>query len=137
MPGGGTMTKLTFTGGPELERALRELGGQIAGRLGTNAVRAGGRVIVAEARRRVPVKSGALRKSIRVFSRTKRSGSTVEATAGTDLYYGKFVEHGTALVAARAFLRPAVDEGGQAAIDAIGDNLRVGIEREAAKLGRK
>jgi hypothetical protein len=40
--------KLTMTGGPELERALRELGGQVAGRLGQNAVNAGARAIAAD-----------------------------------------------------------------------------------------
>jgi hypothetical protein len=31
------MKALTFTGGKQLERALKELGGKIAGRLGQNA----------------------------------------------------------------------------------------------------
>jgi hypothetical protein len=48
------MASLKMTGDPELERALRELGGQVAGRLGQNAVSAGARVIAADARRRVP-----------------------------------------------------------------------------------
>jgi hypothetical protein len=42
---------LKFAGGPQLERVLREFGSQIAGPLGENAVRAGARVILAEANR--------------------------------------------------------------------------------------
>jgi hypothetical protein len=43
--------RLTLSGGKELEAALRELGTSIAGRLGNNAVRAGARVIAADAAR--------------------------------------------------------------------------------------
>src|SRR5918994_399273 len=43
-PGSGT-AEINFHGGKELERALKELGGNIAGLLGGNAARAGARVI--------------------------------------------------------------------------------------------
>jgi hypothetical protein len=44
---------MTFSGGKELEAFLKDLGGQISGRLGQNAVNAGARVIAAKARLRV------------------------------------------------------------------------------------
>lgn len=133
------MAELKLTGGPELERALRELGGKIASRLGSNAVRAGARVVAAEARARVPKRSGDLKRSIRIFTDPKdRRGSARTAYAGTRLFYGWFVEFGTAHSSARPFLRPALDEAGQAAVNKMVENLGRGIERETLKYkGRK
>jgi hypothetical protein len=46
--------RLTFSGGKELEAALRDLGGKIAGRLG-DVTRAGARVIARSPRDRLAV----------------------------------------------------------------------------------
>lgn len=130
------MANLKISGGPELEAALRELGNKIAGRLGINAVRAGARVIAATARAKVPVRTGRLKKSLRIFDDRELSrlrGSERAAYAGTREPYGHLVEFGTAHSAAKPFLRPALDEAGQAAIDRMTDNLASGIERETAK----
>jgi hypothetical protein len=59
--------KITFTGGKAIEARLRELGSAVAGRLGVNATKAGARVIAAEARTRLPVRTGRLKKSIRIL----------------------------------------------------------------------
>lgn len=127
-------TKLTLTGGPELDAALHELGGKIAGRLGTNAVRAGARVIANVAKARAPRGTGALKKSIRMFDeRDDRFGTTRTAYAGTRLFYGYWVEFGTAHSPARSFLRSASDEAAQDALNKLVDNLGSGIERETAK----
>jgi HK97 gp10 family phage protein len=111
-------TEIKMTGGPELERALRELGGNIAGRLGGNAVRAGARVIANEAKQRVPVRTG---------------GTVRQAWVGTRLFYSWFVEFGTSKQPPQPFLRPARDEGAQKAVDKIVENLSAGIERETQK----
>jgi Bacteriophage HK97-gp10, putative tail-component len=57
---------LKATGGAELEAALRELGGAVAGRLGNNATKAAARLVAAEVRRKVSVRTGTLRQSIKV-----------------------------------------------------------------------
>lgn len=124
---------LKMFGGPELERALKELGGQIAGRLGENAVRAGARVIATEARARAPVNTGKLKRSIRAFQDTERRGGERTAYAGSRLFYARFIEFGTRFIAARSFLRDALDTAGQKAVDKMVENLRGGIERETAK----
>ncbi|HKX36646.1 MAG TPA: HK97-gp10 family putative phage morphogenesis protein [Rhizorhapis sp.] len=130
------MANVKISGGPELEAALTELGGKIAGRLGTNAVRAGARVIAAAARQKVPVRTGRLKKSIRIFDDRELSlakGSERAAYAGTREPYAHLVEFGTAHSAAKPFLRPALDESAQDALDKLTDNLAGGIERETAK----
>lgn len=126
--------RLTFSGGPALEAALRELGGKIAGRLGSNATRAGARVIVNQAKARVPVDTGALKRSIRTFTDPAgRGGSTRTAYAGSRARHAHLVEFGTRFMPARSFLRSALDEAGQAAVDKMAENLGKGIIRETAK----
>ena len=128
--------EIKFTGGPELERALLDLGHAIAGRLGVNAVRAGARVIAASARRKVPVRTGALKASIRIFDDrelNREQGNQRAAGAGSRLFYAPLVEFGTAHMAAQPFLRPAMDESAREAVDKMRDNLANGIERETAK----
>lgn len=126
---------LKITGASALNAALLELSTDVAGRLGENSVRAGARVIAAEARQRVPVETGELKKSIRMFSERNRKAGERTAYAGTRLFYGRFVEFGTVHQSAKPFLRPALDEGGQRAVDKMTDNLSAGINRVAVKHG--
>ena len=130
------MATLKMTGGPTLERALRELGGQIAGRLGQNSVNAGARVIAAGAKRRAPKRTGRYAKTIRTFTdpaERRSGGSTRSAYAGTRDPLGHLLEFGTVHMAARAHFRPALDEDAQEAVDKLADNLGKGITRETAK----
>lgn len=127
---------VNFTGGRELERALRGLGNEVAGRLGLNATRAGARVIANSAKRRVPVVTGALRDSIRTFDDVKENragGRERTVFIGSRLFYGYWVEFGTAHSPARSFLRAARDNQANEAVDRLAQNLGNGIEREAAK----
>jgi HK97 gp10 family phage protein len=126
---------LKFSGGPELERALRELGNEVAGRLGLNAVRAGARVIAADAKRHAPRRTGEYAKSIRTFDDrqlNRLKGRERTAYAGTRDFRGVFLEFGTVKMAARPHFRPAIDSP-QQAIDKMKENLGRGIERETAK----
>lgn len=127
------------------------------------ALRASGRVVRDIARARVPVKSGALRKSIRVTVRIDRFTGNPRARviAGRrvkkdDPYYALFVERGTKAheirpkgkkslfiaglfaeqvnhpgARARPYLEPALDQGAQAAIEA----MRVALAAEIEAMG--
>jgi HK97 gp10 family phage protein len=127
--------KLTFSGGPELEAALRDLGEKVAGRLGENAVRAGIRTIATRARQngRWVDRTGTLRASIKVLRQIDRGVGTRTAYAGSSDFRSRFFEFGTRFMAARPFLRPAIDQGAQEAIDKLATNLSAGIERELAR----
>jgi HK97 gp10 family phage protein len=127
--------KLSFTGGPELEAALKDLGSQVAGRLGENAVKAAARVVAARARQTTAFfdVTGTLRRSIRVLRDVDRVSGSRVAYAGTTVFYGRLIELGTSKMPARPFLRPALDESGQDAVNAMGANLSAGIDREIAK----
>ena len=128
-----------ITGAREMSRVLSKLPPKIGGRVLANAVRAGARVIAKEAKARVPVRTGALKKSIAVRKATGRRASRT----GVRVHVGflkpvsrraHLTEFGTAHSAAQPFLRPAFDSRAPAALAKIGQILGRGIERAATKL---
>lgn len=70
------------------------------------ALRAGALVIQNGAKRRVPVLTGNLRRSI---TNGPLAGQTAVAV-GTNVEYAPHVEYGTVKMAAQPYLRPAMDE---------------------------
>lgn len=125
--------KLTFTGGRELEKTLKDLGGKIASRLGDNAVRAGVRVVQKAAKSNAPVETGRLRNSLKVKAPRNKSSGVAVAEVVTGVFYAHMLEYGTVKMSPKPFMRPALDESAQAAIDKMADNLRTGIDRELKK----
>jgi HK97 gp10 family phage protein len=69
----------------------------------TRAVQESGKQLQQAAQAAAPVRTGALRGSIKV------TGSGLTATVGTDLRYAPYVEFGTGKMAPEPFLNPAVD----------------------------
>lgn len=67
----------------------------------------GGNIIEAEAKRRVPVRSEALKKSIG----TNLRPDSLQVAVGAGIYYAKFVEFGTGDTPAQPFLFPAFRRG--------------------------
>lgn len=130
--------RLTFSGGPALEAALKDLGSQVSGQLGENAVRAGVRVIVNRARRTSAFfdDSGETRRSFRVFRQIDRGSGFRTAYAGSSYFVARLLEFGTSKMAARPSLRPAADAGAQEALDKLAANLSAGIDRQLAKRRR-
>lgn len=62
-----------------------------------------------DARRRAPVETGALRKSITVTSTRDRQTKNRIARVVVGAFYGRFIELGTEDQPPRPFLRPAAD----------------------------
>lgn len=147
-----------ITGAKELEKALLLLSRGAARKAGRTAVRKAAKPILDAAKANVPVRSGRLKKSLQIkFKRQGRGGdaSLMEAevrvrpgprrqnkSGGTvpgsqPNVYGAFVEFGTVHNRPQPFMRPAWEaEGGQSAIDRMGEELGKAIEVEAAKLGK-
>lgn len=88
------MLEVKIKGFAELDKALRELPDKIERNIVRSALRAGAKVIEAEAKAQAPVKDGDLRDSIRSSVRLRR-GVPV-ATIKTDLWRARFIEFGTA-----------------------------------------
>jgi HK97 gp10 family phage protein len=77
----------------ELADFMHQLPDKLQKNVMRGALRAGAKVIEAQAIANVPVDKGDLKKSIRVSTRSRRGEIT--ASVKTDLYYAKFVEFGT------------------------------------------
>lgn len=148
----------------ELHKALQELPATIERNVLRGGLRAGGAVIADEARRLVPVDSGAVRDSIRVSMRVRSKAGWVNANvkAGNKAaWYARLLEFGTARhvikpknsrslflrglfvkgvehpgARARPFMRPAFDGKARAAIDAMADYIRARLPRELKKIAK-
>jgi HK97 gp10 family phage protein len=146
----------------ELNRALRELPQRIANRGLRTAVYAGAKVIRDEARHRAPkaaqslgtkqpsagtLKRSVIMKHIRELSGGGRQTFYVLVRQGKkyrnqgkrgnlsqDAWYWRFVEFGTRKMAARPFLRPALESRRREAVEAIKGRLAQRIEIEAKAL---
>lgn len=124
----------------ELTRALQELPAKLEKNILRGALRASSKPISDDAKARVPVLqipdgrriAGALKKSIRSRSVNFKKGMlTGGVTAGgsdrnkkADTFYARFIEFGTAKMAARPFLRPAIAHGTSKAIDEFAKYVR-------------
>lgn len=66
-----------------------------------------GEKVSQEAKRIVPVRTGALRDSIHVFYECTRGKQDISVGIGTELHYAGYVEYGTRYMSARPYLVPA------------------------------
>ena len=103
-----------FYGDEEFEKVLQRMPLEIQLFVARYGCLAMGRVIAREARRLVPVDTGALRKSIRARTvRERFRGRKIPSAAGvfvggTGAAHANLVEHGTVKTSAKPFLRPAI-----------------------------
>lgn len=152
-------SELHVSGLVELDKLLKELPAKIEGRIMRGAMRAGAKVFADRAKQMVPVKSGQLRDSIKVSTRSRRGrvSATVRA-GGKTAFYAHMVEFGTARhfikprkrkslffagiarevvdhpgSAPKPFMRPALDGGQVEAVNAAADYIRKRLAKEAAK----
>jgi len=110
--------KFSFDGDKKLIENLKKISRTASGRALRQAAKQGAEIIVQEAKRRAPVDTGTLRKSIRSkFGKRSSDSVTVEIGPSSKAYYGYFVEFGTSRMAAQPFLRPAIDEHKQRAAE--------------------
>jgi HK97 gp10 family phage protein len=135
-----------------LNKFLQELPVKVEKNIMRSALRAGAKVIQAQAIANVPVKSGELRDSIKIGTRAR--GGRVTASVRTKLFYARYVEFGTAAhnIAAKSgwlsfggifaksvqhpgakrhpFLRPALDATASAAVIAVGEQVKKRLTKE-------
>lgn len=128
----------------ELQKALQKLPDKLQDRAIQNAMAAGAREIRDEARRLVPVGPGpthlkdmiVVSKSVtRKGKRKKVKGGVVLGIKGAGRYYAHIIEFGRSNAGAQPFMRPALDNASQAALQKIGPKLGKEIEKQARKLG--
>jgi HK97 gp10 family phage protein len=136
--------KFDIRGAKEMNELLNKLGPQVASRVADQALRAGAKLIVDEAKRLVPVgRTGNLRDSI-IAQRQRRTGEDQRViligfdkdAPGSPSSRAHLVEFGTAHSAAKPFMRPAMDSQAANALGEMGKVLARGITREARKLAK-
>lgn len=135
--------KFDIRGAKEMDALLKQLGPQVAARVSDQALRAGAQLIVDEAKRLVAVRSGQLRDSI-IAQKDKRPNQDQRTiligfdkdAPGSPSNRAHLVEFGSSKMAARPFMRPALDSQAGNALDAMGKVLARGLVREARKLAK-
>ena len=146
---------IKLIGGKELDRKLKALPRKVAKKILRQALRAGAKIILAQAKANAPVATGQLKKSLKVraMKRTRKGtvGFKVQTKAGDfkgDEFYGSFLEYGfrrgkrpgkgaeytREIVPAQPFMRPAFDSKKDEAVAVISKELSAKIVT-AAKSG--
>lgn len=154
------MAEIQVKGLAELHKVLQNLPEDLEKKVLRNALRAGANEFKKAAQAQVPVKSGALRKSIRVKTSARKGRYRLKAlviAGNAEAYYAHMVEFGTAAhmikpakgkalaflglareavehpgAQAQPFMRPAFDSGSDAAIDAFAASVRNRLSKEGA-----
>ena len=143
-------TRVHVAGLRELQEKLRNLAPNLARNGLRAAVSAGAALIRNDARQRAPKRTGEMARDIQIkrerestdfhalYSVFVRSGKKSRLAGkgrnvDRDSYYWRFVEFGTAKMAARPFMRPAFEAKKEEAVLAIRDKLAARIAEEAAK----
>lgn len=131
--------KSVIRGAADIAKVLKRLPEKMTEQVLVQALRAGGKPIVKEAKDLVPVRSGDLKKSIVVRKATKKQrkgGAGLVAIGFTKPTSRRahLIEYGTSTTRAQPFMRPALDHKGDEAIAAIGTQLGKSIEKAAKKL---
>ena len=109
------MLDVRINGLAELEATLKQLPAKLEKNVARASLRAGARVIADEARRRVPVRTGKLRDTLRVTSSLKGGVPRASVKVGDrkkGVFYAHMVERGTKLHRIRPKWRRAMKPGG-------------------------
>lgn len=138
--------KFSVSGGDAVAYAIKKLGNKVGKKPIRKGLRAGAKVFQMEMKRAAPVRSGFLRKHIKVRSaKPKRDRLQVLATSGDpkkanlnsgDAWYGGAVEYGHAgggwyrgKVDAKPYIRPSFDAKKQQAEKTAQDTIRAEVRK--------
>ena len=133
---------MEIRGAKELNLKLSRLPDKVSKKIAMTALRSGGKIIMNRAKMLCPVVTGTLQKSIKVRVPRRKKRNVAVILVGIDsvpmggrmggkAFYGAFVEFGTPNTtpprAANPFMRPAFDGTRTEVIEAISNDLAVGI----------
>ncbi len=130
---------INIVGAKELEKKLGGMEKNVARKIVKDVLRKAMKPLLADAKSRVQVKSGFLKKNLKIRTmKKKKHRYGVFVGVGQKWYvgkafYGAFLEFGTSKMAARPFLRPAFD-GTKKRVENI---VKAGLKRAIESIGRK
>lgn len=128
-----------ITGIPEVQRALASLPDSVRADAIGNVLFAAAKPIADAARAAAPVRTGALRESIRIALRARGAGQTARAKRGAGIFIGStspvahFTEYGTSRQPAQGWMRRAYDGTARTAQRTIETGLLDAISRAVAR----
>lgn len=141
------MIDIRLLGSKKLQRKLDKLHSTVAGRVVRESIKDAMDPVRKLAQRRAPVKSGRLRRSIRIASfRGRRNSGLIGAVVRTGTrrqlkidptdkyYYPSALEYGTEHIRARSFMRSSLATKKAEVLNSVRINLRRNIEK-AGKSG--
>lgn len=123
--------KTYIEGLEEVKQLLQDMGDAAQGIL-DQASKRGAELVLAEAKKNVPVDTGRLRDSLFVKKSKVKNGqvkSEYTVTKQSDVTYFAPVELGTSKMKARPFLRPAVDQNLKAIAKTVQDDVLEALGR--------
>lgn len=106
--GGSVEVRTEITGWKAVQKQLQGLSTKAQKKVLRKALRGGGKVVLNQARRDVPVETGQLKKNIKLSVTVKKGDASASVGFTDEGYYGRFVEQGTSSQPAQPFLRPAL-----------------------------
>jgi HK97 gp10 family phage protein len=131
--------KFKLEGAKALERQLKALPDKVERQILRQAVTAAAKPVLEEAKAQAPVKSGALRTSLKVRAGKRRKGSVGRQVVTKDgffkgeQFYGAFIELGTKFIEAREFMLNAFRRNKNFAIALIRAHIKAGIAAVARR----
>lgn len=147
-----SFVSLNVTGLDSINAQLAELGVELGAKTLASAARRAFKPVFDAAQRLVPQDTGALREAIRLTVTKQAGGDTVVAVGlvvagpkrgsksakgvGPGIYW-RFIELGTAKLAAHPFFRPALDMNAAGVIELLKEECAKGIERALRKQSRQ
>lgn len=146
----------------QVQKALSKLAPTLQQKVVVGAARASAKVIADEAKRRVPVDTGLLKKSIGIAKAKKQdtpkdvvkfyvvpktkirftakgsiNGQAVKVKTKTSAFHAHFIEFGTEKMPARPFLRPAMETTKTDVVKAFQEYALKRVDKEVKKLAKR
>ena len=139
--GSGIAGTIALRGADELLKGLQELEPAIAKKILRSAMRQAAKPILDEAKRRVPVLTGELRKSLKIRALKRNNKGRIGVVISTEkgffkgeTFYGAFLEFGTKKMPAKPFIRPAFEANKARAVRIVEQALKLGLDGVAKNL---
>ena len=122
-----------LTGIKEIDKALHEMEKKVAKKLLKDAMKSSMKPMLAAAKAAVPVKSGQLKRYVKLRA-AKKSRTSFGYTIGVGesdfkgkAFYGAFLEYGTSRQPPKGYLRRAFDENKESAIKIAMAHIKSGL----------